>query len=76
MIGTTYTVPPIPPDDAHTTYVRAGAISIGVEARELDEAELSANYEGEAMAEVQAAKKTDVVEDNGVSIFITHCPVR
>ncbi len=31
MTGVTYTVAPIPPDAEHTTWVDAGAISIGVE---------------------------------------------
>ena len=70
MPGTVYTVPPIPPDPKHTTYVEAGALRIGVEWRLLDDAELAANYEGEAMDEIQANLKTDTVEDNGVSIHV------
>ena len=30
MTGTTYSVPPISPDEAHTTYVDAGALRIGL----------------------------------------------
>ncbi len=70
MTGTVYTVPPIPPDPEHTTYVDAGVIRIGVEYRLLDEAELEANYEGEAMEEVQAALGGDAVQDNGVSLHV------
>ena len=70
MTGTTYSVPPIPPDPEHTTWVEAGAISIGVEYRLLDDAELAANYEGEQMDEIQAATGGDAVEDNGVSIHV------
>jgi hypothetical protein len=70
MTGTTYSVPPIPPDDAHTTYVDAGALRIGVEYRLLDDAELAANYEGDEMAEVQDALDGAVVEDNGASIHV------
>ena len=55
MTGTVYTVPPIPPDAKDTTWVGAGAISIGVEYRILDDAELAANYEGEQMEEIQDA---------------------
>ena len=70
MIGTVYTVPPIPPDPEHTTYVDAGAISIGVEYRLLDDAELAANYQGEQMDEIQDALDGDAVEDNGVSLHV------
>ena len=69
MTGTVYTVPPIPPDAEHTTWVEAGALQIGVEWRHLDESELEANYEGEAMDEVQAAI-TGNIEDNGVSLHV------
>ena len=70
MTGTVYTVPPIPPDAEHTTYVDAGAISIGVEYRLLDDAELAKNYEGEQMDEIQDALAGNEVEDNGVSLHV------
>lgn len=70
MTGTVYTVPPIPPDPAHTTYVDAGVIRIGVEYRLLDESELEANYEGEEMAEIQEALDGAAVQDNGVSLHV------
>jgi hypothetical protein len=70
MTGTVYTVPPIPPDPAHTTYVDAGAIRIGVEYRLLDESELEANYEGEEMDEIQEALDGAAVQDNGVSLHV------
>jgi hypothetical protein len=69
MTGTVYTVPPIPPDAEHTTYVEAGVLQIGVEWRKLDESELEANYEGDAMDEIQAAI-TGNVEDAGVSLHV------
>ena len=69
MTGTVYTVPPIPPDAEQTTYVDAGALSIGIEWRHLDQSELEANYEGEAMDEIQA-NITAEVADNGVSIHV------
>ena len=69
MTGTVYTVPPIPPDAEHTTWVDAGALRIGVEWRNLDETELDANYEGKAMEEIQAAI-TGNVQDNGVSLHV------
>jgi hypothetical protein len=40
VTGTVYSVPPIPPDPEHTTWVPAGGLSIGVEYRLLDEAEI------------------------------------
>ena len=70
MTGTTYNVPPIPPDDAHTTYVDAGVLRIGVEYRLLDDAELEANYEGDEMEEIQGALGGAVVQDNGASIHV------
>ncbi len=70
MPGTVYTIPPIPPDPEHTTYVDAGSLRFGVEWRLLDDAGLAANYEGEAMEEIQANLKTETVDDNGVSIHV------
>ncbi|MGH0030812.1 MAG: DUF7700 domain-containing protein [Myxococcota bacterium] len=70
MPGTVYTVPPIPPDPEHTTWVEGGGLRFGVEYRLLDDAELAANYEGEAMEEIQAQVTTDTVEDNGVSVHV------
>ena len=70
MPGTVYTVPPIPPDPEHTSYVDAGTLRFGVEWRLLDNAGLAANYEGEAMDEIQANMKAPTIEDNGVSIHV------
>ena len=70
MTGTVYTVPPIPPDAEHTTWVDAGAITIGVEYRLLDDAGLAANYQGEQMVEILEATGGDAVQDNGVSLHV------
>ena len=70
MTGTVYTVAPIPPDAEHTTWVDAGAISIGVEYRILDNTELAANYQGEQMDEIQRATGGNAVQDNGVSLHV------
>lgn len=70
MIGTVYTVPPIPPDEEHTTWISAGGLVLGVEYRLLDEAELAANYEGAQMDEIQAALDGAAVQDNGVSLHV------
>jgi len=71
MTGTVYTVPPIPPDPKDTTWVPAGALTLGVEWRQLDDAELAANYRGDAMAEIQTALGGGTVEDHGVSIHVS-----
>jgi len=71
MTGTVYSVLPIPPDPEHTSYVECGGFRIGVEYRLLDDAELAANYEGDAMEEIQDHLEDDqVVEDNGVSLHV------
>lgn len=70
MTGTVYTVPPIPPDAEHTTWVEAGAIRIGVEYRLLDDSELAANYQGEQMDEIQDALAGQQADDNGVSLHV------
>lgn len=70
MTGTTYSVPPIPPDPEHTTWVPAGGLSIGVEYRHLDDAEIEANYAGQALEEIRDAVKDRVLQDNGVSIHV------
>ena len=70
MTGAVYHIPPIPPSAEHTTYIEAGGLRIGVEYRLLNDAELAANYEGEEMAEIEAATGGQAVEDNGVSIHV------
>lgn len=70
MTGTVYNVQPIPPSEEDTTYIEAGGLLIGVEYRLLNDAELAANYEGESMAEIEAATDGQAVEDNGVSIHV------
>ncbi len=44
MIGKTYNMPPQPPEEANTTYLDAGAVSIGVEYRVVDPAALRETY--------------------------------
>jgi len=73
MAETVYTIAPIPPDPAHTTYVEAGAVSFGIEYRLLDDAELAANYQGADMEKIRDAlrdKQVEKVEDNGISIHV------
>ena len=70
MTGTVYSLPPIPPDPEHTTWVPAGGLSIGVEYRLLDDAEIEANYAGRALDEIRDMLKDRVVQDNGVSLHV------
>ena len=73
MAETVYTIAPIPPDPAHTTYVDAGSGSGGIEDRLLDDAELAANYQGADMEKIREAlrdKQVEQVEDNGISIHV------
>ena len=72
MAITVYNVMPIPPDEAATRFVEAGALRIGVEHRFLDDAELQANYGGDtaAMNEIDANRPAAGVEDEGVSIHV------
>ena len=72
MATTVYNVMPIPPDDAATRFVDAGALRIGVEYRFLDDAELRANYGGDAAAmdEIDANRPAAGIEDEGVSIHV------
>jgi hypothetical protein len=69
MAGTVYTVPPIPPDPAHTTYVAAGVLAFGVEFRVLTDADLAANYQGRDLDEVRANVQ-GTVDDDGVSVHV------
>ena len=72
MAISVYNVMPIPPDDAATRFVDAGALRIGVEYRFLDDAELRANYGGDAAAmdEIDANRPAAGIEDEGVSIHV------
>ena len=47
-IGKTYNMPPQPADEAATTYLDAGAVSIGVEYRVVDPESLRETYQGNA----------------------------
>ena len=69
MTITVYNVMPIPPDEAATHFVDAGALRIGVEYRFLDVAGLEEAYEGDDAAEIAAATPAGL-EDEGVSIHV------
>ncbi|HSS09257.1 MAG TPA: hypothetical protein VLL25_05200, partial [Acidimicrobiales bacterium] len=58
-IGTVYTVMPIPPEEDVTTYVVAGAITVGVEIRAVDNALVGEHFKDstpEQLAEIAANK--------------------
>ena len=66
-----YDIPPIPPDPAHTRYIEAGAVKLGLEYRTLDDEELEREYadDPESKAKIDAAKPQDL-DDRGVSIHV------
>jgi hypothetical protein len=71
-IGTVYTVMPIPPEEKVTTYVPAGAITVGVEVRVVDDALVGAQFKDatpQQQAEI-AANKPANLSDGGVSLHV------
>lgn len=69
-----YDIPPIAPDPAHTRYIEAGAVKLGLEYRVLDDTELDTQYadDPESKAKIDAAKPADL-DDRGVSIHVVGC---
>ena len=65
---TRYSVMPIPPIEAHTTYFEAGAVRIGVEYRLLTDA-IAAAAERVAADGDEPGQTTDL-DDRGVSIHV------
>ncbi len=72
MIGKVYNIPPQPPVAENTSYLRAGAVTFGVEYRELDPASLEATYQGNAaqLAELRERSPEGGFSDEGVSIHV------
>ena len=70
-IGHVYEMPPMRPDDAHTTYFPAGVIKIGVEYRNLTPEALVEYYGGDE-AYVEELRRTAPlgIEDRGVSLHV------
>jgi hypothetical protein len=71
-VGTVYTIMPIPPEAGATEYFPAGAVTIGVEARALDNALIADHFSDitpEQQAEIDANKPADL-DDGGVSIHV------
>lgn len=72
MAGKRYTVAPIPPDPAHTRYLDAGALRLGIEYRVLDAPALESAYgdDAAAMQEIQANLPVQGANDRGLSIHV------
>lgn len=72
MVGTVYQVQPQPPDPANTQWFAAGAITFGVEYRDVDPEGLAATYESdpEAWAEIVANSPEGGFADTGVSLHV------
>lgn len=72
MVGTTYTVPPMPPDAASTDWLDAGPLRVGVEYRKVDPDALATTYGADAdqMTEINEHSPEGGFTDEGVSIHV------
>ena len=72
MIGKVYNIPPQPPVAENTRYLPAGAITFGIEYRDVDPATLVATYAGDAkqLAELEEKSPEGGFSDEGVSIHV------
>jgi hypothetical protein len=72
MIGKAYGIPPQPPVEEKTERVPAGAVTFGVEYRDLDPESLRATYADnpEYLAELEARSPEGGFTDEGVSIHV------
>lgn len=72
MIGTVYRIPPQPADPSCTRYLEAGAVTFGVEYRDLDPESLRATYAGNPahLAELEERSPEGGFTDEGVSIHV------
>ena len=71
-IGKTYNMPPQPADDAATTYLDAGAVTIGVEYRVVDPESLRETYKGNAeqLAELEERSPEGGFFAEGLSLHV------
>ncbi|WP_420638662.1 DUF7700 domain-containing protein [Candidatus Poriferisocius sp.] len=70
-IGHVYEMPPMRPDDAHTTYFPAGVIKIGVEFRDLTPEALVEYYGGDEDYVEELRRTAPLgIEDRGVSLHV------
>ncbi len=72
MPGVVYNVQPQPPVEENTRWFEAGAVTIGVEYRELDPESLAATYAGNAadLAEIEENSPEGGFADEGVSLHV------
>lgn len=72
MAGVVYNVQPQPPVEEDTRWFSAGAVTFGVEYREVDPAALAETYgdDATAMAEIEANSPEGGFVDAGVSIHV------
>jgi hypothetical protein len=73
MTGNTYNIPPQPPVSANTHELVAGALTFGVEYRDLDPESLRATYahNNEQLAELERRSPEGGFFDAGVSIHVS-----
>lgn len=70
-VGTTYTIPPAPPDPASTDWLDLGPVRIGIEYRRVDPDALAAIYgDTEHLEELEAASPEGGFTDEGVSLHV------
>ena len=72
MIGKVYGIPPQPPVEENTHWFDAGALSIGVEYRDVNPGNLTETYQGtEYMDELLAKSPEGGFADEGVTIHVS-----
>jgi hypothetical protein len=70
-VGTTYTIPPAPPDPASTDWFDIGPLRLGIEYRKLDPATLDAIYaDSEHLDALHEASPEGGFTDEGVSVHV------
>jgi hypothetical protein len=72
MIGKVYNIPPQPPAPQNTRYLPAGALTFGIEYRDVDPESLTATYEKDPaqLAELEEKSPEGGFTDEGVSIHV------
>jgi hypothetical protein len=70
-VGTTYDIPPAPPDPSSTDWLDMGPLRVGIEYRKVDPQALEKIYaDSEHLAELEAASPEGGFTDEGVSIHV------